>query len=85
MNLRSFRIFGLAVFDYVVTFIGAFFLHYYMWIYANGNFEFKQNKTSFQYYFSLIYIFFGLLVLGTILHYFFNIKSTFSKYLGFND
>lgn len=83
MNLRSFRIFGLAVFDYVMTFIGAFLLHYYMWIYANV--KFKQNRTNFQYYFSLLFIFIAFLGIGTILHYFFNIKSTFSKYLGFND
>ena len=83
MNLRSFRIFELAVFDYVITFIGAFILHYYMWIYANV--EFKQNRTISQYYFSLLFIFIAFLGIGTILHYFFNIKSTFSKYLGFND
>lgn len=83
MNLRSFRIYGLAVFDYIMTFIGAFILHYYMWSYANV--KFKNNRTNFQYYFSLLYIFIGLLALGTILHYLFNIKSTFSKYLGFND
>lgn len=83
MNLRSFRIFGLAVFDYVMTFIGAFLLHYYMWV--NANVEFKQNRTSFQYYFSLFYIFIASLGIGTILHYFFNVKSTFSKYLGLND
>jgi len=83
MNLRSFRIFGLAVFDYVMSFIGVFFLHYYMW--SNANVQFKENRTYFQYFFSLFYLFIASLGIGTILHYFFNIKSTFSKYLGFND
>ena len=83
MNLRSFRIFGLAVIDYVMTFIGVFLLHFYMWNYANV--KFKENRTNFQYYFSLFYIFIASLGIATILHYFFNIKSTFSKYLGFND
>lgn len=83
MNLRSFRIFGLAVFDYVMTFIGAFLLHYYMWI--NANVKYKENRTNFQYYFSLFYIFIASLGIGTILHYFFNVSSTFSRYLGLND
>ena len=83
MNLRSFRIFGLAVIDYVMTFIGVFLLHFYMWNYANV--KFNENRTNFQYYFSLFYIFIASLGIATILHYFFNIKSTFSKYLGFND
>lgn len=83
MNLRDYRFFGLAIIDYVVTFIVIFFLHYYMW--SNANVKNKNNRTYLQYFFSLFFIFLGALGLAVILHYFFNIKSTFSKYLGLND
>jgi hypothetical protein len=82
MNLRSYRIFNLAIIDYVVTFFFVIILHSYMWHYAKVD---KTKRTYFQYFFSLFYIFIGMLALATILHYFFNIKSVFSKYLGFND
>jgi len=83
MNLRSYRIFNLAIIDYVVTFFCVFILHSYMWYYADV--ADKSHRTYFQYFFSLFYIFIGMLALATILHYFFNIKSMFSSYLGFND
>jgi hypothetical protein len=54
-----------------------------MWYFADV--ADKSSRTYFQYFFSLLYIFIGMLALATILHYFFNIKSVFSKYLGFND
>ena len=83
MNLRDYRIFGLAVIDYVITFIFALILHSYMWFYANiSN---KTKRTYLQYFISLIYIFIAMLGLATILHFFFGIKSVFSGYLGFND
>lgn len=81
MNLRKYRIAGLAIIDYIATLIVVFILHSYMWFNANV----KQKRTYFQYFFSLIYLFIASLGLATILHYFFGIKSVFSKYLGFND
>jgi len=83
MNLRSYRIFNLSIIDYVVTLFFVFILHSYMWYYADV--ADKSHRTYFQYFFSLFYIFIGILALATILHYFFNIKSRFSSYLGFND
>jgi uncharacterized membrane protein AbrB (regulator of aidB expression) len=83
MNLRDYRILGLAVIDYVVTFFFVLILHSYMWFYANIS---KNTKRTYiQYFVSLIYIFIAILGLATILHFFFGIKSVFSRYLGFND
>lgn len=81
-NIRDYRIYGLSIIDYIFTFIGVFILHSYMWYYAKVN---KNNRTNIQYLISFIYIFITMLGLGTILHYFFGIKSVFSRYLGFND
>ena len=83
MNLRSYRIFELSIFDYVATLIGVLILHSYMWFYADV--ADKSKRTYFQYFFSFGYIFIAMLGLGTILHYFFGIKSKFSSYIGFND
>jgi uncharacterized membrane protein AbrB (regulator of aidB expression) len=83
MNLRDYRILGLAVIDYVVTLFFVLILHSYMWFYANIS---KNTKRTYiQYFVSLIYIFIAILGLATILHFFFGIKSVFSRYLGFND
>lgn len=83
MNLRDYRILGLAVIDYIVTLVFVLILHSYMWFYANIS---KNTKRTYlQYFVSLIYIFIAILGLATILHFFFGIKSVFSSYLGFND
>jgi len=83
MNLRGYRILGLAIIDYVVTFVFVLILHSYMWHYAN--ISSKTKRTYLQYFISFIYIFIAILGLATILHFFFGIKSVFSSYLGFND
>jgi hypothetical protein len=85
MNLRDYRFYGLAIADYVATLIVVFILHTYMWYNANINEKMKLKRTYFQYFFSLIYLFIAALGLATILHYFFGIKSVFSRYLGFNE
>ena len=53
MNLRDYRFYGLAIADYVATFLAVFLLHYYMWYHA----KVKNQRTYFQYIFSLIYLF----------------------------
>lgn len=78
INLRKYRIFNLAIFDYVATFIAVLILHAYMWINAKVNYK----RTIIQYFISLIVVFIGMLGLGTIIHYFFGVKSTFSHYIG---
>jgi hypothetical protein len=83
MNLRDHRILGLAIIDYVVTFVFVLILHSYMWYYAD--ISSKTKRTYLQYFISFIYIFIAILGLATILHFFFGIKSVFSRYLGFND
>ena len=83
MNLRDYRILGLAVIDYIVTLVFVLILHSYMWFYANIS---KNTKRTYlQYFVSLIYIFIAILGLATILHFFFGVKSVFSSYIGFND
>ncbi len=79
LNLRKYRIYNLAIFDYVITFIAVLILHSYMWFYAKVNYK----RTYTQYFISLIYIFIAMLGLGTIIHYFTGVKSTFSHYIGF--
>ena len=51
MNLRSYRIFNLAIIDYVVTFFCVLILHSYMWYYAD-----VANKSQRSYFLSLIHI-----------------------------
>jgi hypothetical protein len=80
-SIRDYRIFGLSIIDYILTFFGVLILHSYMWYYANV----KNKRTTIQYIISFIYIFIAMLGIGTILHYFFGIKSVFSRYLGLND
>jgi uncharacterized membrane protein AbrB (regulator of aidB expression) len=85
MNLRDYRFYGLSIADYVATLIAVFLLHSYMWYNANINSKMKLKRTYFQYFFSLFYLFIASLGIATILHYFFGIKSVFSRYLGFNE
>ena len=75
MNLRDYRIFGLAVIDYVVTFIFVLILHSYMWFYAD--ISSKTKRTYLQYFASLIYIFIAILGLATILHFFLVLNQYF--------
>lgn len=79
LNLRKYRIFNLAIFDYVVTFIAIIIIHSYMWFRTKVNYK----RSILQYIISFIYISIAILGLSTILHYFFGIKSTFSHYIGF--
>ena len=53
MNLRDYRILGLAVIDYVVTFIFVLILHSYMWFYAD--ISSKTKRTYLQYFASSLY------------------------------
>ena len=45
----------------------------------------NKQRTYAQYIISFLFIFVTMLGVGTIMHYFFNVKSAFSRYLGFND
>ena len=83
-DLRKYRIYKMAIFDYVLTFIGAFILHIYMWknpIYTKD----PSKRTYFQYFISLFIIFITAVGLGIIFHYFFGIQSVLAGYLGIND
>jgi hypothetical protein len=80
-SIHDYRILGLSIVDYILTFIGVIILHSYMWFRA----DVKNKRTFTQYILSFTFIFITMLGLGTILHYFFNVKSAFSRILGLND
>ena len=83
-ELRKTRIYGLTVVDLIPTFIGAFITHLLLWSYPL-NMKEKEKRTSLQYITSLILMFITFIGLGVIAHRIFNIQSTLSAYLGFND
>lgn len=81
-SIHDYRIIGLSIVDYILTFIGVLILHSYMWFKADVD---KNKRTSTQYILSFAFIFITMLGVGTILHYFFGVKSAFSRFLGLND
>jgi hypothetical protein len=81
-SIHDYRILGLSIVDYIFTFIGVIILHSYMWYKADIK---NKQRTYAQYIISFLFIFVTMLGVGTIMHYFFNVKSAFSRYLGFND
>ena len=83
MDLRKYRIYNMAIFDFVATFVVIFFLHLYMWNYAKVTN--KNERTYLQYFGSLILLFIASIGLGVIVHYFVGIQSALSGYLGLND
>ena len=83
-DLRKFKIFNMAIFDFVATFICVFIIHYYMW--SNPiHMKDPTKRTYLQYFTSLTFLFITFIGFGVILHYLFNIQSGLSAYLGFND
>jgi hypothetical protein len=83
-DLRKYRIFKMAIFDYILTFIGAFIIHLYIWknpIHTKD----ASKRTYFQYFISLFFMYITAIGVGVIVHYFFGIQSTLSGYLGIND
>ena len=73
----------MAIFDFVVTFIFVFILHFYMW--QNSNIQDKKKRTYIQYILSLLLLYVTFIGIGVMLHYIMGIKSGLSFYLGFND
>lgn len=83
-ELRKYRIFKMALFDYIATFIGAFIVHLYIWknpIYTKD----ASKRTYLQYFISLLFIYITAIGLGVVVHYIFGVQSTLSGYLGIND
>jgi small-conductance mechanosensitive channel len=83
-ELRRPKIFNMALFDLIMTFIGAFITHLLLWLYPL-NMKEKEKRTPLQYISSLILIFITFVGIGVIAHRIFNIQSALSVYLGFND
>lgn len=83
-ELRRPKIYNMAAFDLIGTFVGAVIVHLLLWIYPL-NMKDKEKRTALQYVTSLLLIFIMFLGLGVIFHRIFGIQSALSAYLGFND
>lgn len=83
-QLRRPRIWNMAIFDYVMTFVAAFIVHIILWTYPL-EMKNKERRTLSQYIASLLLIFIMFVGLGVIFHRIFRVKSVLSAYLGFND
>ena len=82
--LRSFKFYGMALFDLIATFIPAFILHLFMWLYPKRSNNHIIKRSIIQYIISLLVIFFTFIGIGIIFHWIFNVNSKLSSYLGFN-
>ena len=79
MNIRDYRFFGLAIIDFIVTFLIVIILHYYIW---NNPIHKHKNRNIIQYIFSLLLLFITFIGIGFLLHWIFSIDSKLSLYLG---
>jgi hypothetical protein len=68
--LRSFRIFGLAIFDWITSLLGAFII---------GKYLLKIDETRIW----IIYIIFWILF-GILIHWYLKIDTMLGYYLGIN-
>ena len=80
MNPRDYKIYGLAVIDFIATFIIAVILHYFIW--TNPIHKDIKDRTYIQYILSLFLIFITFVGIGFILHWGFSVDSRLSRYLG---
>jgi energy-converting hydrogenase Eha subunit A len=83
-ELRAPKIFNMAIFDLVATFVVAFVVHLVLWMYPLQMKD-KNKRTYLQYTASLAFIFVFFLGIGVIFHRILGIQSGLSGYLGFND
>ena len=84
-ELRKPKVWNMAIFDLVATFIGAFIVHILLWIYPLDMSPMeKKQRTPLQYIASLTLIFILFIGLGVIFHRIFGIKSGLSDHLGLN-
>jgi len=83
-TLRAPKIWNMAIFDLLATFMFSMIIHSLLWFYPL-DMKNKDKRTIFQYIMSSILIFIMFLGLGIIFHRIFNIKSGLSAHLGFND
>lgn len=83
-GIRDYRIFNMAIFDYVATFIVVLIIHTIMW---RNPLKMKNpnKRTMIQYIASLILIYISAIGLGVIMHRIFGIESGLSGHLGLND
>ena len=83
-DMRKYKLFNMAIIDFVITFIAVFLIHYYIWTHPI-HMKNTTERTTLQYISSLLLLFITAVGLGVLLHYFLGIKSGLSGHLGFND
>lgn len=81
-NLRSYKIFNMAVFDLIATIISAIVLQNYMWFHPV---EPTKHRNVFQYIVLMFIIIITFIGLGIISHWLFGIQSALSAYIGINE
>lgn len=82
-QLRKPKIYKMAIFDILGTFIIACIFQNLLWYYPLD--IYKDNKRTYSQYFLLLVIIFIMLIgVGIILHRLFGIRSALSGYLGIN-
>ena len=82
-SLRKTKIFNMALFDIVATFLLSVIIHLLLW-----NFPLEMNKkkrTYQQFFMSLSLMFIMCIGIGVIFHRIFGIQSALSAYIGLND
>jgi NhaP-type Na+/H+ or K+/H+ antiporter len=84
-NSKKYRVFSLSAYDFIGTLVIVFFIHLYMW---NNPVDLTkkefEERTSFMYIISLIFLSITAIGLGVFFHYIFNQKSQLSYNLGFS-
>ncbi len=77
---RRFRILGMSVIDFVLTFIFVFIIHSIMWFYVVS----ARNKTTSIYILSFLVVFIIMIFISIIMHMIFGVKTVLLAYLGLN-
>lgn len=81
--LRSFRLFNIALFDLVATFIAIFALQNYIWFHPLDKPD--RDRDIVQYISFTIIMLITSIGIGIISHWLFNVRSALSAYIGINN
>lgn len=74
-TLRKPKIFGMAIFDWVMTFLGSYLLTYLIYTY--------YHKYDFTTLYTIVTI--KLVILGIFMHWILGVKTMLGYYLGINS
>lgn len=73
--LRSYRIYGMAIFDWIITLLGAYIL-------AKLLAPYFRSENFYRVFFNIT---FGLIIIAIFLHKMLNINTMLGYYLGLNE